>query len=547
MHMPRLKHRLITLLACLAMVLAGTAAMAANYYVSPSGNDGNNGSSSSPWKSISRAASMAKARGDVINVLAGDYTDNTTVVLAPGVSIKGAGRDKTTVRTSAGTYIRTENNGTPVIDGSNTISGLRFIGNGGNTAISSVGRSLQRITGNSFESFNLAITVSGKPFAWNSSCGGRRPANSANYCDDDARTSTQPGDNEWARGVVITNNNLTNCKLTASTIKDSEISYNVINNNGILKSAVGNPALWWDNVDFHHNELYTQTISWQVIAVEVWMVQNNTKFRDNKTNGWFSIIKNPNGPKTPWSWQIVRNTFSSNVPVGVGSAGVRAAIEACFHVENVLVEGNYVENTGSNMTYAHGLGIWGYGINRNFHVRNNVFRNMRSDGILISTTDTYAQLFDGDNIHIYNNVIDGCNGGKSQGIYIEDGAGDVDQITVRNNIFMGAANAVLVNANHSVSGIQVTHNMLHNVGAANRDYGSGAFSNVSGNFSAQPQFAYSGNRPYPFYKPSGAKCNLIDKGTNVGLPYSGAAPDLGAYEYTVVAPPSNMRVIKVTQ
>lgn len=34
----------------------------------------------------------------------------------------------------------------------------------------------------------------------------------------------------------------------------------------------------------------------------------------------------------------------------------------------------------------------------------------------------------------------------------------------------------------------------------------------------------------PFLRPA-ANSNLIDKGTNVGLPYGGTAPDLGAYEY----------------
>lgn len=546
MHMRKMQRGILTLMICLTFVLAATTAMAASYYVSTSGNDGNNGSSSAPWRSLSHATSVAKARGDVINVLAGDYTDNNTCTLAQGVSIKGAGSGKTIIRTSAGTYIKAENSGTPVVDGSNSVTGIRFIGSGSNTAISSVGRSNQTFSANSFESFGKPIVVHGKPYSWTGSCGGKKPGSTAAYCDDDARTSTQPADNEWARNIKINNNKVTNGLIQPSTIKDSEIGYNVIDNRATLKSCLGDLGMWWDNVDVHDNELYTQTISWNVIAIEAWMVQGNTKFRNNKTNGWFSIIKNPNGTKTPYSWQIVNNVFSSDAPVGVGSAGVRAAIESAFHVENVLIAGNYVENTGSNRTYQHAVGIWGYGINRNVHIRNNVFRNMRSDGIMVSATDTHAQLFDGDNIYVYNNVFDTCNNGSSQALYLEDGAGDIDNVFFKNNIVMNAATAVLVNANHSVSNVQVTHNLLQNA-AATKDYGSGAFSSISSNYTGQAQFDMTGNKPYPFYKPASDKCNLVDKGTNVGMTFSGSAPDLGAYEYTTVAPPSNLRVVRATK
>ncbi len=543
MHMRKMQRSILTLMVCLGLVLAASTAMAATYYVSTSGNDGNNGSSSSPWRSLSHATSVAKARGDVINVLAGEYTDNNTCILAQGVSIKGAGSGKTTIRTSAGTYIRAENSGTPVIDGSNSVTGIRFIGSGSNTGISSVGRSNQTFSHNSFEGFHKPIVVHGKPYTWTANCGGKKPSSSAGYCDDDARTSTQPNDNEWARNIKINNNKVVNGLIQPSTIKDSEIGYNVIDNRSTLKSCLGDLGMWWDNVDIHDNELYTQTISWDVIAIEAWMVQGNTRFRNNKTNGWFSIIKNPNGTNKPYSWQIVNNVFSSDVPVGVGSAGVRAAIEACFHVENVLIAGNYVENTGSNRTYQHGIGVWGYGINRNFHIRNNVFRNMRSDGIMISSADTHAQIFDGDDIYVYNNVFDNCNNGNSQALYIDDGVGDVDNVFFKNNIVISAANAVLVRAGHSVSNVQVTHNMLHNANAA-KDLGSGAFSAVSNNYTEQPQFDLTGNKPYPFYKPASDKCNLVNRGTNVGLPFSGTAPDLGAYEYTTIAPPSNLRVVQ---
>ncbi len=37
---------------------------------------------------------------------------------------------------------------------------------------------------------------------------------------------------------------------------------------------------------------------------------------------------------------------------------------------------------------------------------------------------------------------------------------------------------------------------------------------------------------------------LIDAGTNVGLPFQGSAPDIGAFEFgNTIGPPSNLRVV----
>src|SRR5207249_7225642 len=49
-----------------------------NYYVSPTGNDSNNGSASSPWKTIQHAASVVTA-GYTVHVAPGTYTEQVTI------------------------------------------------------------------------------------------------------------------------------------------------------------------------------------------------------------------------------------------------------------------------------------------------------------------------------------------------------------------------------------------------------------------------------------------------------------------------------------
>ena len=52
-----------------------------------------------------------------------------------------------------------------------------------------------------------------------------------------------------------------------------------------------------------------------------------------------------------------------------------------------------------------------------------------------------------------------------------------------------------------------------------------------------PELALSGNKPKGYYTPASASSYVVDKGSDVGLPYEGAAPDLGAYEWKPTTPP----------
>lgn len=64
-----MKSSLVILLSCIAI-----AVQSATWYVSPFGNDGNNGSLSQPWKTIQHALNVASA-GDSILVRAGTYKE----------------------------------------------------------------------------------------------------------------------------------------------------------------------------------------------------------------------------------------------------------------------------------------------------------------------------------------------------------------------------------------------------------------------------------------------------------------------------------------
>lgn len=96
-----MKFRLdLSLICCFALLLGGNA-FAADYYVSPGGSDGNNGSQYAPWKTIQYGVNRM-ASGDTLNVRGGTYSESINI-------------------TKARVRIRNYPGETPVIDGRETI------------------------------------------------------------------------------------------------------------------------------------------------------------------------------------------------------------------------------------------------------------------------------------------------------------------------------------------------------------------------------------------------------------------------------------------
>jgi hypothetical protein len=51
-----------------------------------------------------------------------------------------------------------------------------------------------------------------------------------------------------------------------------------------------------------------------------------------------------------------------------------------------------------------------------------------------------------------------------------------------------------------------------------------------------PGLRRKSKKPWPFYAPAAATSFVVDRGVEVGLPFEGKAPDIGAYEYGSEAP-----------
>jgi len=76
----------------LALLFFFYSSHAQTYYISATGSDAvGNGSMSSPWRTLYKAASVVKAPGSIIHVNAGTYIETEQVKLEAGVSVEGEG------------------------------------------------------------------------------------------------------------------------------------------------------------------------------------------------------------------------------------------------------------------------------------------------------------------------------------------------------------------------------------------------------------------------------------------------------------------------
>lgn len=525
----------VILPAVLIGILMATHASAAIYYVSTSGNNQTgDGSLNSSWASLSFACSRVSGFGDTIHVNAGSYTDNTQCVLARGVKIVGDSPSTVTINTTSNPYILANSN-VPTVDGSNEISGIAF--SGSNIAITSVGRNNQKIHDNTFTNFSLWLSIAGKFPTYNGNCTGSE--GTATYCDNNHTLTNPPASTDWATGIEIYNNAVTNSQLKPNTIKGALIHDNTIDNSGADKCAVGATTYFWSGVDFYNNTIHMHSNARSVIAMEVWEIDDNSKFHNNVIEGWVSLLLNSHGISTPYSYQVYDNDFSSNVIRG----DVDIALEVSWFLPNVRIAGNYFANTGSNNTYSEGIYIGGGGPTHDITISNNVFYNLTSVAVEINSTHA-VNVANIDNIYFYNNVVDGM---PSAVMLSNDGtSGDLDGVFVRNNVFLNLSGYGVTFYPWppvTMSGNYYDHNLISNVsgGHVNTGHDNGSFTVGAGNLSATPGIAGTGNRWKAYYVPTPAG-NLIDAGVNVGLPFTGTAPDIGSYEYAVLAPPTGLTV-----
>ena len=476
------------------------------YYVSTAGTDaaGRDGLSwQTAWRSLSYASDHVPAGSHTIQLSAGKFVATKTARPKSGVTIAGMGHSGENA-----TQIIASNNWrlSAVPEDGNSIATdeylVAFRGEQGITIrdLALASEPKHRITGAIYASGSENITLHDltvKDFRWAGL------------------------DLERSEGLKIYNNRIENAStdkfrfqnglIRTRFIKNSEIHHNVIVST--VGGGYGYKGGGHENVRIHHNSFNLE----RGFAIEsAHENEFGVEIAYNSANQTISIPKggqgeNPNNKGYDYSFWIHHNFLTNSYTI----EGPRNYLR---------LSDNYIriEDKGGNVYTQHGGNndgpVW---------IQNNVIENV--DRGLVWVGQGVAK-----NIYVYNNTVTLANAGDRAGAILSApkrgnrNADDASNWVVRNNIFMAPASQPrkLFRDNETNRDITATSNIMINVAGV-----------PSGNYiDVDPGFLNEGDRPWPFYAPADATSPLVDRGTEVGLPFSGSAPDIGAYELGQPAP-----------
>lgn len=532
----------------------------ATYYISTTGNDNTgNGSIGLPWKTLKKATTVVTTFGDIIHVNPGTYTETQQCFLSRGVSIEGDSYITTIIKSSlTGTFSTfLELNSSQNTNGNQHISGITLDG--------------QYISEANFKTW-IGIWVTGRSNVHIYDC------KIINWRDrgiifkgvDETDSLSDPGNH-------ATGNKIYNCIIDNSAQNAGAYGAGCVNiggqegmeiyNNTITQTTRPNfkngwPIKYWDNGWLKGVKIYNNTLKkapyqgtypgengdWS-FAIELFNIQG-LEIYNNTIQGSIDLNYNYKG-SYPFSMWIHDNIISHDVQ----NTKVEDGIILEFRTESAIIENNIFKNKTSGISFntrgpANTGGYdpvpgglpGGYSYLVNNVIKNNAFYNLYQGsgignrfaiGVISEGTDD-PQI---NNMQIYNNTAV-VKSGDAIGIgldFTSQPNGNCTGLYIKNNILEGFTSAAIQGTsgagNTNINTCQITHNNIRLCGNGNAPLWPGGnpvnytYNNTT---SVNPLFISTTD----FHLQAGSP--MIDTGINVGLPYSGSAPDRGAYEYVTI-------------
>jgi gliding motility-associated-like protein len=501
---------------------------AATYYVDINGNDASgDGSSGKPWRTLKFAVSKVPGgQGHTIKISAGTFIEQGPIDVPTGVNIEGSGHSTVLKAASSFYYYPAE----PGLSPSKFL--IRFVSssrtNGGqsikNLAINGDGKKLHG--GIVFQKRDNVLAAGLKLEYINFNGLWLSESKNARITDSEFLNSAYAHYNACYGALMIGN------------VENVEIDHVKIDEGwgyGLKALTLGiKPPTTLTNVKIHDCHVTVNGYGvWQDghaanIAVELWSTYlNNVEIYNNYIDNTLSLVSNYSAPPVAKTVHVHHNFFD----IAARSKGEGYSIE--LTLDDVEVDHNFF-NTGTN-----GMAEWSTSTSRrNWNIHHNIFYGLKgqwpSHAVISRAPVT--------NLKFNNNVFESTGGQTAHVLGFYTPTAKANNVEVKNNLFINSNTAYNYGTNQlirlqdggTVQNLQVTNNLFHKLDVGNIP-GTYA-SNITG---VDPQINVSGNRPDPYYRPK-AGSPLIDKGINVGFPYSGSAPDIGAYEYgSTPTPPAN--------
>ena len=488
--------------------LLGTLLLAQNtYYVTTTGSDdpARDGlTSATAFASLPYACTRAAA-GSTIDVGPGLFVQNEAALPKPGTTIRGAGSAQTTIRSGA-TWTMVERPKNEYYEDYLIAFDRYAQGYSGSSGHGMTVRDLR------LESTLANLTHGGIYFR---------------DLDDVLIEGLEIVDFAWAGIAVQFSDNVTvrNCLIeNANRVEDDFFSGNI-------------HTAWLTGSDFHNN-----TIRNTVPGSRQWGVgykggghTNCRIFGNDFTTGTGFDIEIPFEQER--GLEIFDNQFDRPVSIPKpGPNGDPASHGFDYSIwlhDNVSTYGYAIEGPRGYLRVSHNyfatttnnhrtIAQFGGHVSEPMWVHNNV---------VVGVDRSFIWKGGGtrNNVEVYNNTVyyDVAGGNKAATIDLAGGTGNTGW-QVHNNLFVMPAGEPRAAGGFAFgTANSYTHNLLVNAEG----------SVPTGNFvDTDPGLTLGGTAPDPYYRPASAQSFVVDAGIDVGLPYEGAAPDIGAFELAAALP-----------
>jgi hypothetical protein len=512
-------------------------------YISPTGSNTNSGTQASPWLTLSYACSHVTS--GIIYVNAGTYLETNECILPVGVSIEGAGKTTTIIKSHY--YI---DRGALLTNG--TIRLGSPSGTNGNQSISNITLDGDGMIGGE------AITIYGRSNVIIHDCIIKDFYISGIYCYGFDGYSL--GTN-YATGNKVYNCTLSNCGDTEGTWDGGGLLYwggqdgmeaydNTFTHNSRPAGHNGDVVMgiWNKGIKLYRNKFYkndTEAGEWNFV-IEMANSQGGYEVFNNEFHGSECCIDCGTYPpggggnikgSYAYSWYIHDNLFTTstgnNIPINYG--------ESCINIEGVKTEGiwiynNHMVSRGTFVRCDNGTS-WA-NIVSDIQVCYNLLENV---GWNAAGWDERFNYFNDNggvqltNVLWYNNVLIANNLTKGSGISIINNSSTITNFNIKNNIFIHCHyNGFLdITNGGTFNGLHVDNNDLYD-NSRNTPFISGTTPinyTLNNNITGNPLFVSASD----FHLQSSSPC--INKGVDVGLTkdYEGnivsSVPDIGVYEF----------------
>jgi hypothetical protein len=529
-----LKRFGIRMLLLNTLVLFSFTGFSTKYYVDVAGSNSNNGSSTSPWKTLAYACTTVTTPGDIIHLNAGTFNETLRSNLSVGVSIEGAGIDATIVNSS---YVASNSsdgairlNSSTYTNGNQSISNLTFTGNNLTATRGICINYRNNVTINDCKIANFyasAVFFRGSNVAWdvepNPYCTGNKLYNTTiNSCATRSSGESASVRINGQSGFLLYNNTFNQ-------------TFRPKGQNGNILGGEWNKGLKIYNNTFTKPD--DEGSAWNFFF-ELWHWQGGGEIYNNTFNGAATMdIVDVMKSDSPYGLKIHDNKYLVKAIVPFTAHQIQSInLEGRSHLDDIEIYNNYLKNVPN--------GIWvdvvvneseGYSsfVVNNLSIHHNVMENVGMTDV--NTVPIWMNAYGSNgnisfnNIQVNNNSIQCSNNVKGLNAIKWNVIGKFSNIFVQNNIFTNNKDDVM-SFSSSLSGATLTNvtiknNLFYNNGANTPKFNMTVSNKVeSGNITTNPLFVSSTDLNLQSGSPA------INAGINIGYPFNGTAPDLGAYE-----------------